>query len=338
MMHSIDKLDKLIENATKILILSHNFPDPDAVTSALGLKHYIELYFPGKAADVKIPNFDLNNFSFLTNLNQISVLTSFKEEKTNYDLFIFVDFQQSKMLDSELNQQELSELKVACIDHHPYEGCGYGFEYIDPSFASCADLIFEVLFRREIQNREVAFALFMGLLADSGSLMFVDRTKVRSIENAKIFIEKHNFSIEEGQNLLAEMTLEEFMLYKHYINNAKFDHTLQLTMSYSDFSVLNSYPRQTVKKISSKFLGSVSKTINNFNWAITLTPYNSTKYGISFRSTIGSVDLSALARHFNGGGHKRAAGGELIFDKPTSGEEATNFLLDKIKTLELVYN
>lgn len=337
MKHSVDKLDKLIENSKRILVLSHNFPDPDAVTSAIGVKHYISVKFKDKVVDVKISNYSKDNFAFVPQRDQISPLLSFTEEKHNYDLFVFVDAQEAHMFETELQPKDLIGLKIACIDHHPYQNCGYDFEYVDPSFASCADLIFEILFNREIQDREVAFTLFIGLLADSGSLTYIKKNKVRSLENASVFIEQFDFNTEEVKNIFTEMTVDEFLLYKQYINNLQFEEKLQLTISYSDYSVLETYPRQIVKKITSKFLGSIGMTIKNHTWAVALTPYSSTKYGISFRSARGGVDVSELAKHFNRGGHAHAAAGELIFDKPTSGEEAKDFLLDKIRTLELIH-
>ena len=88
---TLDEIKKEIIKADKIVILSHESPDGDAVASSLSVKHAVAKL--GKEADVIIPEFP-KDFEFLPKADEIRV----ESDVENYDLAIAVDCADLKRL------------------------------------------------------------------------------------------------------------------------------------------------------------------------------------------------------------------------------------------------
>ena len=81
---TLDEIFKEIQKAEKIVVLTHESPDGDAMGSALAMKLMLEQL--GKNTDVIIPEYS-RMFNFLPSIEEIHI----DSERKKYDLAISVD-------------------------------------------------------------------------------------------------------------------------------------------------------------------------------------------------------------------------------------------------------
>ena len=107
---TLDNIIEEINNASSIVILTHENPDGDAIGSSLAL--YNGLKQLEKNADVIIPEYS-NTYKFLPNASDIK-----KEGNANsYDLAIALDCGDIKRLNGFAKYFEDANTKIS-IDHH----------------------------------------------------------------------------------------------------------------------------------------------------------------------------------------------------------------------------
>ena len=90
---TLDEILKEIKKSEKILILTHETPDGDAIGSSLGLKLALEKL--GKNADLLMSKY-AKTFNFLPKISEIKTESDIKE----YDLAISLDCATFKRLDN----------------------------------------------------------------------------------------------------------------------------------------------------------------------------------------------------------------------------------------------
>ena len=106
---TLDDIINEIKKAEKIVILTHESPDGDAIGSSLAVKLMLDKL--GKKADVIIPEYS-RLFNFLPAINQIKE----DSETKNYDLAIAVDCATLKRLAK--GEYFENATKTIVLDHH----------------------------------------------------------------------------------------------------------------------------------------------------------------------------------------------------------------------------
>lgn len=160
--------NKLVElcKDRKVFIQTHNFPDPDAVSSAFGLQHFLEqfgihavLCYAGKIEK-------LNTKRMLHVFDIDMVYIDEIKDMTNQDYIITIDAQKYNA-----NISCFSGHEIACIDHHP-TFIDYEYEYKDVRICgACASIIAKYYQDAGIDMPEnVASALLYGIKVDTAEL------------------------------------------------------------------------------------------------------------------------------------------------------------------------
>ncbi|MCI8484649.1 MAG: DHH family phosphoesterase [Lachnospiraceae bacterium] len=133
-MNPLDLVDILRDHT--VYIQTHNFPDPDAISSAFGLQQFLE--FHGVSAllcyDGKIDRLSAKKMldTFGITMHSKDAFPNMTEE----DLIVLVDSQKMNS-----NVTDLIGDEVACIDHHPiFFPYDYRYQDIRP-VGACASLI-----------------------------------------------------------------------------------------------------------------------------------------------------------------------------------------------------
>jgi nanoRNase/pAp phosphatase (c-di-AMP/oligoRNAs hydrolase) len=149
-----------------IVILTHSFPDPDAIASAWGLKTLIE-------TSVRIPCRVIAGGDVLhaENIKFVEMLCPPLELVVAYhpdvnDKIIFVDCQPTA--GNHLLRNQAIEA-AAVIDHHPHVKKHFKclFRDIRPRSASCSTIIADYLREQSIRpDTKLATALFLGVSTD----------------------------------------------------------------------------------------------------------------------------------------------------------------------------
>ena len=164
------KLDELLKqiNREHVYIQTHNFPDPDAIASALGMQELLK--YRGISSDIcykgKIDRYSTDK---LREIMQIELLNieDLGAVFTEEDEVILVDAQKGNS-----NIIDIAGDEIICIDHHPRnDKFSYRFCDIRPGVGACATIIAQYFFENEIpMDKRIATTLTYGIRVDTNNL------------------------------------------------------------------------------------------------------------------------------------------------------------------------
>lgn len=165
-----DSFDALVSllSGHKVYLQTHDFPDPDAIASAVGLQKLLKW----KGIDAEVCYFGRIEKSntkmivehFHLDVRDASELENLSEE----DYVVTVDGQKSNS-----NFSELTGREVACIDHHPWT-TEYAYEFVKHKITgACATIVTKWIKNAGMPlERELATLLLYGIKMDTRSFSF----------------------------------------------------------------------------------------------------------------------------------------------------------------------
>lgn len=307
----IDKVYDLLRKPRKITILSHKNPDGDAIGSCLGLYHFLKS--SNHEVKVIIPNEIPEFLMWLPGADNILIFSREKEEAKKIiqesELFFFLDFNSSSRIDKVYKIIKEQDVPVVLIDHHPNPQDIATLTFSDPSVSSTAELVYRVindLTQNYKLSKEVAECLFVGIMTDTGCFAYNSSSpetyKIVSdflrtgIDKDDIYNRVYdNYSVDRMRLLGNSLKnkLEYFPEFRTAIISITADELKQHDFKIGDTEGFVNYPL-TIKDVVFSALFIEKKQ----------------HVKISFRSK-GSFPVNEFSsRHFEGGGHTNAAGGE----------------------------
>lgn len=314
----VKEVRSLLNKPTNIVIVTHWSPDGDAMGSSLGLYNYL-IQLKHKVT-VITPNDYPSFLSWLPGNKK--VIDFSKNEKSGKsivakaDIVFCLDFNSLKRIDK--LGAEISKTKAIkfMIDHHQQPDDFAQYMLHDVAACSTCQLIYDFIERmghKKLLNKDIANCLYTGIMTDTGSFRYPSTTAVThriiaslidaGAENAEIHNRIYDGNTENKIKLLGYSLSEKLTVFKEY-NTAIF--------SLNDLEL----KRYNYRKGDTEGIVNYALSIEGIRFAAFFVERD----GIiktSFRSK-GNFDVNMFARkHFNGGGHKNAAGGmsELPMEK-----------------------
>ena len=290
------KLETMIDQAGKIVILGHVNPDGDCVGSCLAVYNYIKEWDSSRAVTVRLERVP-SKFSYLSGFDAIE--TEAGEE--TYDLCICLDSSDEERLGDFKSCFDRSA-KTICIDHH-ITNRGYAQEnVIDGHASSACEVVYGQLDESRISKR-VAECIYTGIIHDTGVFKY-SNTSRKTMEIAGKMMEK---GIDFG-------TIIDGSFYKKtYMQSQIVGRALLESITFLDgrciFSVVRKKDMDFYGVDKSDLDGIVDqlRVIDGIECAIFLYETGIHQFKVSLRSN-SIVDVSRIAAYFGGGGHVRAAG------------------------------
>ena len=295
----------------KVLLVTHENPDGDAIGSAVGLGEVLQNF--GHEVKIIVPN-DYPSFLqwFSSNL-EILIYDRRKKRSEilleDAEVLVCLDFNEAKRAARmEKKLEKFSKPKVL-IDHHPNpaEFCDYMVS--EPEYSSTAEMVFEVIHRIHMEkyiNHDAAEALFTGIMTDTGSFSHnISRAKTfrtaAQLMKWGINAEKihaavyYNFSANR-MKLLGHCLDKKMEVLPEY-------RTVIIWLTQNELQEYDFQPGDTEGFVNYPL------SINNIVFSALFTEKKD-HVKISFRSK-GNFPVNEFSRdHFSGGGHMNAAGGE----------------------------
>ncbi len=312
---TIPLLDFLKLVKGRILILTHENPDGDALGSAMALYLFLKKF--GKDVYVGCKDHVPHFLDFIPHVEEVLSLPN----DEFYDVGIIVD--------SAGFYRAGTEVKVAKrirIDHH-VGGEFYGrYDYIDPKAPATASLIYELISAWDESkiDKDIATCIYAGLATDTGFFKY-SNTNEYTFDLAKKLVGYgadpnyvyRMFAERESINKikLISKVLDTLTLYEDGLvaGITIFDRFFKETgTDYSDSEGLVNYPR-SIEGVEVAF--AMIEKPDEGVWKV------------SFRSKV-SADVSKIAERLGGGGHKYASGAKI---KEPSHELALEKVLSEIR-------
>ncbi len=288
---NIESIIGIINENTDFCIYTHIKPDGDAVGSAFGLA--IALQKLGKKVCVKCQDPWPKAFEEL--------IDTFVPDLVDNEIGIAVDVSSA----SRLGIYEESSVYL-CIDHHKSNSCCFPVTYLEEDAISCTSIIFRLLERLFTYiPKEIRELLFIGLLTDSDGFRNSAVTK-------KVFA--------DASDMLSNDICPSELIKKYYSNKTIIEIECEkallenLSYSYSNLIAVSFLPKDMVQKIgigNTDFLAGIPARIKGVEIGITIFEKSENEYSISLRSN-GIWDVSLLAKSLGGGGHRSAAGANVV--------------------------
>jgi phosphoglycolate phosphatase len=176
------KLSQLLDY-NNIVIQCHNHPDPDTISSAFGIYHY--LLRKGKIARIIYSGFEAikkRNVNLMLEWLNIPIEhVKVPDEFPPPDLLICVDCQYG-----EGNIARVKAGTVAVIDHH-LKVTDFDLGVIRCELGSCATLVWDLLKREDFdfgKDKDVPAALYYGLLTDTNNFTEINHPVDKDMRDA----------------------------------------------------------------------------------------------------------------------------------------------------------
>ncbi|RYF89435.1 MAG: bifunctional oligoribonuclease/PAP phosphatase NrnA [Chitinophagaceae bacterium] len=313
-MKAIQEIFPLLTEPHKVVITTHQKPDPDAMGSSLGLYHFLISF--GHEVTVISPT---NWATWLNWMPASDKVVDFElsPDKANdalskADWLFCLDFNifsRTKHLTQKL--YDFKGVRVL-IDHHQMpdtQSFDYGIS--NTAKSSTAEMVYDFIAQSghtDKINTAIAECLYAGVMADTGSFRFASTTasvhqmvallKERGLEHSKVHENIYDNFLENRLRFIGHVLMNRMEVYYEYntalIAISKKD-LLRFQIRTGDTEGLVNYPL-SIQGI--KLAGLVIDRDEERKW--------------SFRSK-GGFDTNTFARkYFNGGGHYNASGGKTL--------------------------
>lgn len=300
----LNKITKEIKKANKIALFHHVNPDGDSISSSYGLLLAIKSKFPNKQVVLVANRLEIAKLFPDWDIDPQHMITSIANS--------FITIVGDTALKSRVAHYEEYEkgYKKIVFDHHkmpdkPDFECD--FYWREGAFPASAMQAFMIAKKLKVKfSEEVAFALMIGLVTDSGQFTF----SANDARIVRMYAELIEHISQEKMvkffNDSKRKTKDDLELTKALLD--KLEYSKQVSYIIADKKFVKKYGRENIKaKLS------VIGNIESFPiWAMILEKEiedNGKKFDVSIRSN--NQTISGVAKNYGGGGHDKAAACKL---------------------------
>ncbi len=314
-MKDLQNFKSILGAPKKVVIVTHFKPDADALGSSLGLAGYLKK--KGHTVDVITPSDYPDFLAWMPGKEMVTALS--KDSKgpekiateliANAELIFCLDFSNLKRINELGEMVRKSSAKKVMIDHHLEPESFADFEKWDVTSASTAELIFELIEElgdKRLLDANIANCLYAGLMTDTGGFRHNNTTQKEFL----IASELVNIGAQPSDvakkiydtNSLERLRLTGYVLSQKLIVLPEFK-TVYMTITWEELKKFGAQTGDT------EGLVNYGLSIKGIKMAV-LMHDRKEEIKLSFRS-LADFDVNAFARkHFDGGGHRNASGGQ----------------------------
>lgn len=309
----VDEMRRLINDNDNIVITCHLTPDGDAIGSTLALCHLLRAM--GKKAKVVTPDVPPKNLYGVPGAKEIVPFTRFEPQVKSLfaeaGLICCLDFNASKRVDRLAPLLLDASCPKILIDHHLFPENLADVVISHPESSSTCFLLYQLIVAMgwaDMISRRVAECIYTGMMTDTGNFTYnsndselyiviadlvkrgVDKDHIYSMicnSNSVSRLRLNGYAINEKLRLFPEHRAALISLTQDELNRYHYER--------GDTESLVNVPLSVPEMVYSVFLREETAYIK-----------------VSCRSR-GKFPVNKMCEeHFNGGGHKNAAGGEFF--------------------------
>ena len=170
--NSFKEIEKIISKARRILAVTHQGPDGDAIGSLAAFGFYLK--------KIKKPYYRLCVSGVPESLKFIAGAKSIKSKhpKNKFDLIIGLDYGAKIQLGIESYLKKYPEIPLLVFDHHLSTDQDANFGIVDSRRSSTCELLFDYFKAVGFKiDRKIAYVLTVGILDDTGFFKYTDNPK-----------------------------------------------------------------------------------------------------------------------------------------------------------------
>ncbi len=287
-------------------ILPHVHPEGDTLGSALGC--HLTLKALGKEVATFNPDPVPKNLRTLPGAAEVIRADRLPRP---FDCYLVVDATDPSRVGGLLSEVPAGSL-VINIDHHISNTHFGTYNWVDPEAAATGEMIYHLIEEMGIPlSREVATNLYVAILTDTGSFHYANTT-ARTLRVAAALIETGVVPQDVATMLFDQREVEELRFLGTLLTR------LQLssdgTMAWIEVT-RETLERERVSRDALEDLINYPRSVGGVEVAFLFKEEDGAGVRVSLRSK-GQVDVAAVAKAFQGGGHKNAAGCTVVGSLP----------------------
>jgi len=301
-----DPFDEVINQLSlqdEFLIVSHEYPDGDALGSqvalALGLRKLgknVQVFNRGPIPECYV---------YLTEgMEWVEDWETMPRGRTG----VFLDAaSQDRLIGEGFDRFKNRFFQTINIDHHA-SNSGYGdFNWVDPGYSAVGLMVYDILKRMEIDiDRDIAVALFTAIYTDTGRFSF-GNADARSFEAATELVQCGAVPRDIFGQVYASRPLEQIHLLQRAMGTLEVDRDSGLATLYASRAMM----RDTGARYEhTEGIIEFAATCRDVGFVVFFKELEEGRVKASIRSKNGR-DATLLALKFGGGGHPAAAGYSL---------------------------
>ncbi len=296
-----NKILSKIKEAGNILLVTHEKPDVDAVSSVCAFIDLLEKM--GKPYFAYCFDAPSRQFDFLPYLEKISADKS-ALNFDDYDLIIVFDcggVNRTKLAD-EINNRKESQFIIE-IDHHIKTGSYADLELREPERASTTELVYNFFKANKIKiNKNTANCILAGILTDSGNFIFASTTD-RTIKISSEMLSCGANLPRIMDNTLRNKNLPALKIWGKAMSRTNINKKYNIAFTALTLDDIGDLDEEDLEGIPN-FLGN----LRNVKAVMIVREQKDGTIKGSFRSAHPDTNVAKLARALGGGGHVKAAG------------------------------
>ena len=294
----LQKVARILRERDNFLLAGHINPDGDSLGCMCALLLFLQGL--GKHVLALSPEGVPELYQFLPASNQIS--TNIPKEG-RFDVAILIDCESLERLGSVKSLLDRCDC-VINVDHHPIGERNSGCHLIDPSAASCGEIVLKLLAEAGARiTPEIAECLLAAIVTDTGSFRFSNVTPATLRTAADLMelgasVSKIAKKVYETRSLTSTRLLGMALSGVQTAANGKIAYTC-ITREHMTSS--------KAEEAETEGIVNYVRAIKGAQVAILFREEADGTTRVSLRSRDG-LDISQVAHLFGGGGHKTAAG------------------------------
>lgn len=298
-------MNKLYEIASEIrerdyfTLIGHAIPDGDCIGSLLAL--YYALLAMGKQVQILLQDPVPEIYTFLNGSDRIKDYNSISKPLANV---IFLDCSDEERVGEKLVKDLKNREFTICIDHHQSNDCFGDLNYVDPTAAATAEIIFDLLKLLKVEiDGDIASSLYVGLVQDTGSFQH-SNTSSKTLRSAADLLESGVDLQEIKGNLFESKKQEDLAILSMALQSMAYSNDGRIAwmiLPYEDLKMaglLDVHPEGIIN---------YTLKVRGVELGLLFREFKPGSVKIGFRSK-GKVDVASLASVFGGGGHRQASG------------------------------
>jgi bifunctional oligoribonuclease and PAP phosphatase NrnA len=317
----LDRVGAELRARDRFLLTAHEGPDGDALGSLLGLHKVLTQLGKDSVMFMAAKEFPLPiEYRFLPLEEVFHEPPADMADRT----VIFLDCGNIDRMPVEWLTAGGND--VINIDHHHDNTCFGDINLVEVGASSTAEIVYDLALLLEAKiTPEIASALYVGLITDTGKFMY-ENTNAHTHRVAADLIDAGVDVDDTYRRLYEHVPIEKLRLVSRALDGISSHCDGRLAISYittADYEATGAGEEMTeglidhLRSIDGVKVAAVIRDLGNRGRAARK---------VSLRSSAGDVDVSAIARRRGGGGHKRAAG----FSTDLGLDELITFICDEV--------
>jgi len=295
MTSEIAQIVDAVRTRQRFLISSHARPDGDSIGSQLALSYTLRAL--GK--DVSIINKDPAPPPMRT-FPGVSGITIADRADGDFDAAIVLECGDL----ARTGVAGLDRFFVINIDHHP-GNTGYGqINWFDPRAAACGEMVFDLVRALDVPlSAEIAIHVYLAILTDTGSFHY-SSISPRTFDICRQTLEAGVDPVMVARNVYDSNNMGRLKLFGSVLGAMQIGGTGRIAVVYLDHEMARAAGGTYD---DTEGLINLPLTVKEIEAVVFFKQIEGDEYRVSMRSK-GEIDIGAVAKEFDGGGHKNAAG------------------------------